>query len=147
METTCGLFIISANKLLAVHATGASQTYWSIPKGLVDDADDSHLETAIRECQEETGLDIDMKDGWFIDLGTTKYQKRNKVLHGYFFISRKDLTANTLTCRSMVTPKYGKSFPEINDYRWIEPTEKGIKILHETQQRLFMSGKHFLNNL
>jgi 8-oxo-dGTP pyrophosphatase MutT (NUDIX family) len=147
METTCGLFIISANKLLAVHATGASQTYWSIPKGLVDNADDSHLETAIRECYEETGLDIDMEYGWFIDMGITKYLKRNKLLHGYFFISRKDLTTEVLHCQSMVTPKYGKSFPEVNDYKWIEPTEDGIKILHETQQRLFVANKHLLNIL
>jgi len=147
METTCGLFIISSNKLLAVHATGASNTYWSIPKGLASESDDSDLVTALRECKEETGLDINMEYGWFIDLGTTKYQKRNKILHGYFFVSRKDLTTTELHCQSMVMSKYGKCFPEINDYKWIEPTIDSIKILHETQQRLFISGEHFLNNL
>lgn len=130
---TCGLFIISEGKLLTVHPTGHSNLIWSIPKGLCDEKDNDHLETAIRETEEETNLKISTDFGYFIDLGFIKYKKRNKILHGFMFVSHKDLTNEELKCTSMVM----HAFPEVDRFNWVEPTKENISLLHETQQDLF----------
>ena len=54
--------------------------YWTIPKGEVE-PDEDMLATAIREVQEETGLEIS-KHGDFVELGSIK-QKGGKTVHAW----------------------------------------------------------------
>jgi predicted NUDIX family NTP pyrophosphohydrolase len=54
--------------------------HWTIPKGEVQDGENL-LATAIREVQEEAGLEID-KTATFIELGSIR-QKGGKVVHAW----------------------------------------------------------------
>src|SRR5688572_29425205 len=54
--------------------------HWTIPKGEVEPGEDM-LATAIREVQEETGLEVS-KDSRFTELGSIK-QKGGKIVHAW----------------------------------------------------------------
>lgn len=136
-KITCGLFIISENKLLVVHATGHKKNSLSIPKGVYDeDVDDSHLDAAIRETFEETNLKIDLYNGEIKDLGLQNYKSGRKILHGYLFQSKIDLIKkDDYICNSYFEYKY-KNIPEIDKIFWINLDSDEINFLHDTQQKL-----------
>src|SRR3954467_15491648 len=54
--------------------------YWTIPKGEIEE-DEDHLATAIREFQEEVGIEVNPKSE-FIELGSIK-QKGGKIVHAW----------------------------------------------------------------
>jgi predicted NUDIX family NTP pyrophosphohydrolase len=136
-KITCGLFIISENKLLVVHATNSKKNLLSIPKGVYDEEiDESHLDAAIRETFEETNLEINFTAGIINDLGLEEYKNGNKILHGFYFKSNIDLTKkNDYICNSYFEYK-GKNFPEVDKIFWIDLNSKEIEYLHHTQQTL-----------
>jgi predicted NUDIX family NTP pyrophosphohydrolase len=86
---------------------------WSIPKGEIEEGDDA-LRTAIREFQEETGIE---PSGDLIELGTVK-QKAGKVVHAWAFEGNYDgdkpIKSNTFFMEW--PPRSGKQqeFPEID---------------------------------
>jgi len=139
MKITCGLFIISENKLLVVHPTGHKKASLSIPKGIYDkDVDESHLDAAIRETFEETNLDINFTTGIIDDLGFEEYKTKNKTLHGFYFKSNIDLTKNNnYICNSHFEYK-GKNIPEVDKIFWIDLNSNEIEYLHSTQQKLLI---------
>src|SRR5215212_10911531 len=59
---------------------------WSIPKGEYSDGDDP-LQTAKRECEEETGVRV---DGDFLPLGTVK-QAGGKIVTAWALEARTDI--------------------------------------------------------
>jgi len=138
-KITCGLFIVSENKLLVVHPTGHKKASLSIPKGIYDnDVDESHLDAAIRECFEETNLKIDPCNGEISDLGLEKYKNGKKILHGYLFQSKIDLIKkNNYICNSHFEYK-GKNIPEVDKIFWIDLNSNEIRYLHSTQQKLLI---------
>ena len=87
--------------------------HWTIPKGEIH-AGENLLDTAIREFQEETGI---QPAGEFIELGSIR-QKGGKLVHGWAFHGNWDesipITSNT--CKLEWPPLSGKflSFPEID---------------------------------
>jgi predicted NUDIX family NTP pyrophosphohydrolase len=87
--------------------------HWTIPKGEIH-AGENLLATAIREFQEETGI---QPAGEFIELGSIR-QKGGKLVHGWAFQGNWDesipITSNT--CKLEWPPLSGKflSFPEID---------------------------------
>ena len=59
MEKSCGIVLFHLDEFLVIqHSTESSevQGHWDFPKGHVED-NESELETASRELQEETGID------------------------------------------------------------------------------------------
>ncbi|MCS6977967.1 MAG: NUDIX domain-containing protein [Gemmatales bacterium] len=76
------LYRITPNGLevLIVHPSGAYNRGkpWSIPKGELD-GNESLEEAARRETFEETGL----RPGPLVPLGSVRYQKSRKVIHGF----------------------------------------------------------------
>ncbi len=68
--------------------------YWTIPKGEIED-EEEHLATAIREFQEEVGLEIDPKSE-FIELGSIR-QKGGKIVHAWAVEQR---CADPIECKS-----------------------------------------------
>jgi len=80
MQTSAGLLIIYDNKILLVHPTNAPWygTY-SIPKGKVEE-DETYIEAAIRETEEEVGIKIKPK---YIDKKPYKIQYKNEK--GYVY--------------------------------------------------------------
>lgn len=84
-DFTAGIFIVNHKKeILLTHATHSPMKYWGIPKGLVDeDTHETHLEAAIREVEEETGIKI-LRKSAVHHLGNMKYKTGNKVLVAYY---------------------------------------------------------------
>jgi len=89
---------------------------WSIPKGEFED-DEEPLDAAIREFQEETGLEI---KGEFITLAPAR-QKSGKIVHGFALeknIDPEKIKSNTFSMEW--PPKSGieQDFPEIDKAGW-----------------------------
>ena len=79
-----GVFIIdeSTNKVLLVQSKGR---LWGSPKGSIE-YNESHLQCAVREVLEETGIDISK-------VKITKYTKiQNKAV--YYYINMKEINVN-----------------------------------------------------
>lgn len=128
---TCGIYLYdkTSKKILICHATNASWKTWSIPKGLKDEGEED-LDAAIRELEEETGISVNELDlNSVVTLTPVKYTKQNKILQPFFIMAKKNLTAKTLKCTSMIKG----NIPEIDKWAWVEP-EGILKKLHESQQ-------------
>lgn len=118
--------------------------YWTIPKGEIEE-DEDHLATAIREFQEEVGIEVNPKSE-FIELGSIK-QKGGKIVHAWAVEQR---CADPIECKSntfkMEWPiGSGKwaSFPEVDraEFFPIETAKRKIKstqipLLERLEQQL-----------
>jgi len=105
-------------KIFLVHPGGPyfskkDEGYWGIPKGLVEE-DEELMQTAIREFEEETGIE---SNGKYVPLGTT-IQRNDKIVHAWAFESdnseQLDIVCNTFEMEW--PPKSGKrqKFPEVD---------------------------------
>lgn len=131
MEVTCGVYLYSSKrkKILACHATRTPKNNWSIPKGLPDAGEDYEV-AALRELNEETGIELQTKNPEAYALPLVKYQKRNKWLAGFLIITLNDFADHTFVCHSWVE----KKFPEVDKWEWITLDEAETK-LHESQRK------------
>jgi len=132
MVDTCGIFIIYKDQILICHATGAKYNQWSIPKGL-SEKDENPLEAAIRECKEETNIDINKVSSEIIPMGISIYKSGKKKLHGFLAYCDKDIP-RIINCNSY-TPE-GK--PEIDRFAWMD-FDDALPLLHHAQQELWTS--------
>ena len=119
---SAGLAILYNNKLLLGHQRGRKPNEgYGIPKGLVDPGE-SLEETAIRETQEEFGLDIDMWQVKSVNSGTfnVSTSKYNKTVW-YYVIKIDDLKAIGLN--SEIVPKNQLQLSEVTDARFMDYEE------------------------
>jgi len=135
---TCGLYIVNKHgKLLICHPTNHPMTFWSIPKGKVEE-NESYLDAALRETQEETNIEFRTYLNHFIwhYLGGTLYKSKKKTLIA-FSIYEDEKSSNLdldfddfeLKCNSIVEDR---GFPENDDFKWVTFDEARI-LLHEAQ--------------
>ena len=113
---------------------------WTIPKGLLDGADDL-LTTAQREFAEETGF---VPHGPFVPLRPVR-QKSGKSVHAWAFEADFDATAFTSNYFEMEwPPRTGRraSFPEVDRLEWFGFGLANEKILE--YQRPFLVELHEL---
>ena len=136
---SAGLAIFYNNKLLLGHQRGRKPNEgYGIPKGLVDPGE-SLEETAIRETQEEFGLDISMWQVKSVNSGTfnVSTSKYNKTVW-YYVIKIDDLKAIGLD--SEIVPKNQLQLSEVTDARFMdyeEAKQKITKIQKELCENLF----------
>lgn len=124
LEISCALVIQNPEgEILGCHSTGKrwGPTTFDLPKGHQDVGEDP-LDTAIRECREETGLDFSDRKADIVDLGTVDYIS-TKVLH-IFYLAAEIPELDTLHCDSMFTDPWGRQRPEVNGFAKIKPNEK-----------------------
>ena len=120
--------------------THRDEGYWTIPKGEIEE-EEEHLATAIREFQEEVGVEIDPKSE-FIELGSIK-QKGGKIVHAWAFPGEWDearpLQSNTFELEW--PPRSGKiqRFPEID--------RAGFFSIPHARQKLKEAQHPFLDRL
>ena len=140
-EITCGVFLVdSDNKLLIVHSTNAPWTTWGIPKGLLNPGE-AESAAAVRELFEETGIKIDEQD--LVYLGSAKYNKRNKILRGFYAKVDFQIDPKTLSCTSYVERKDGNRFPEVDKFLAIH-IDDADKMLHHSQVDLLASLRNHM---
>lgn len=112
--------------------------HWGIPKGEFE-AGETALEAAVREFEEETGLNPSGDEDVFIPLGTI-VQKGGKTVHAWAFEGEwaldRELVCNTIDLEW--PPKSGTwhHFPEIDEVRMVDVVE--AKRLMRTEQFAFV---------
>jgi ADP-ribose pyrophosphatase YjhB (NUDIX family) len=134
MIETCGIFIFSKNnKLLICRATNSNN--WSIPKGQKD-LNESNIETAIRECFEETNLALEKEHLIYIGEEIYKSKKKKLIAFIYKFPINEDVE---LKCNSF----FNETIPEIAEFSWAESPSN----IHQAQIVLFPKAfKKFKSN-
>jgi predicted NUDIX family NTP pyrophosphohydrolase len=98
---------------------------WSIPKGGMEE-DESALDAAKRELEEETGIKT---DGEYIELNSVK--QGNKIIYAWAFrLHTQAEIKMSNTFKLEWPPKSGqlKSFPEIDKAEWFSVDDAKIKI-------------------
>lgn len=146
MDYTCGVFIFNRNgDVLICKPTGARWNQWSIPKGLRD-INESNIDAAVREVEEESGIILDKTKVKFI--GTYPYKSKKKTLIAYYTGLKEDHTELNLNCISMVHVPGGDPFPEVCEYKWVS-IQQAIQYVHETQQKCLeqLESLMLLNNI
>ena len=64
MEKSCGVVLLNSNKVLLLQHPDKTSGHWDFPKGHVEKGEDE-LQTALRELEEETGIDkVKIIDGF-----------------------------------------------------------------------------------
>lgn len=109
---------------------------WGIPKGRVED-DDTILETAIREFEEETGITPVPP---FESIGYVTY-KNGKVVHAYAFRSKfpGEIKSNLFFL------EWPKGSGEIHNYP--ENDKGGMFALDEAMEKIIVSQEDFINKM
>lgn len=144
MEITCGIFLYSvkAGKFLIGHAARTRKNNWSIPKGLKDPGE-SELEAALRELNEETGINLKPENILFaFSLSPSMYKTRKKILNAFLIITDLDPEILELSCSSLVNDEY----PEIDKFKWVKPEEMS-EYIHESQTALLPEIEELLQNV
>lgn len=103
---------------------------WSIPKGEIEEGED-HLQAAVREMEEETGIKINIPFEKLVPLTEAK-QKSGKII--YAWASEADFEISDIKSNLFEMewpPKSGKiqPFPEVDKGGWFTLQEAKIKIV------------------
>lgn len=106
---------------------------WTIPKGLVEE-DEAHLEAAIREFREETGLE---PEGPYQELGWIRL-KSGKVIHAWAWEGDADpQTIRSNSARQEWPRGSGRwiSYPEVDRCGWYS-AERARELVNPAQSEL-----------
>lgn len=137
LPTTCGLIIVGPEGWLLGHAT--TLEHWDLPKGKMDEGE-TPQQAAIRECFEETGLDLSAYIDTLEDLGEAPYnRKRGKRLHLFRLTLDRTFDLSVCSCQTIVTTR-GAPVPDMDDWAWVQPD----MVLSLVNRRM---GKHLRNRL
>jgi predicted NUDIX family NTP pyrophosphohydrolase len=117
--------LVDGPELLIAHPGGPyfarrDNGWWSIVKGIVE-ADESDLETAAREFEEETGWPA--PPGPWLDLGETVLKSRKTVSA---YAVEAELDPEKLVPGLVVIA--GRPFPEIDRVAWMRPEQARVKL-------------------
>lgn len=106
-EKSCGgiIFYTGKNNTKILLVKNNNGRYWSFPKGHIE-AGETEKETAIREIKEETGLDVEIIDGFREVSDYCPFGKIKK--HVVFFLAQA------------FTDKVSMQEEEIAEYMWVD---------------------------
>ena len=132
-EKSCGALVYRKKEnqtelLLLKHRYGG---HWSFPKGHVEGNETEH-ETALREVKEETGLTIDLLDGFRHSV--EYYPRPNTKKQVVYFLG---YAADDHTKRQE---------EEISEIRWIPLSEAHREVTFKNDKNLINQAKKFLQN-
>jgi len=119
--TTHGILLLAESaELLLCHSTG--NRFWDIPKGLADEGESS-VAAAVREAREECGIAID--PAGLRPLGRFAYRPEKDLELHAALIERFDPA--TCVCTSKFVDRFGRTRPEMDDFRWTPFAEVGVR--------------------
>lgn len=116
---SCGLLITSPQGWLMAHATRT--TRWDLPKGKLDPGE-TPMQAALRECLEETGLDLHAYADRLQDLGAHRYLPA-KDLHLFRLDLAQALDLSQCCCSTFVERPDGQRYHETDAWAWVPPAE------------------------
>lgn len=130
-EKSCGALVYRSQSgrmqlLILRHRMGG---HWSFPKGHVEGAE-TEIETALREVKEETGLTIELFDGF-----------REQVTYSPRPGIRKDVVYFLGFARDSRTTRQEE---EISEIRWINLDQTYNYLTYDNDRRLIQSAKRFM---
>jgi 8-oxo-dGTP pyrophosphatase MutT (NUDIX family) len=126
-EVSCGVIVTDKKRLVAIKPYGKHNAL-DLPKGHREDGE-SAITAAIRELQEETGLEVDRKR--LFSLGVFNYTSYKDLELFLLLMNPLPLPAS-LKCTSYFTDDHGRKVPEatgfelvaFNDVRFYTPLRK-----------------------
>jgi 8-oxo-dGTP pyrophosphatase MutT (NUDIX family) len=120
MVLSCGVLLLDESGCaFLAHATGTAR--WDLPKGHADEGEPP-FQAAVRETEEETGLDV---GGLALqDLGERAYRP-GKRLHVFAArVLRASVDLASCRCRTVFVDRAtGRTRPEMDGYAWIAPAD------------------------
>lgn len=130
-EKSCGALVYSRFEgklriLVLRHRLGG---HWSFPKGHVEEGE-TEIETALREVREETGLSIQLHDGFREQI--TYFPRPDIIKEVVYFLGYAE---NSKTIRQV---------EEISEIRWVDLKKIGAFLTYDNDRLLIRSAKRFL---
>ena len=121
--TAAVVIIDSEGNILACHGTGKPKdSGYDFPKGCIEEKE-ADIAAAVRELREET--DIYLDDSYrLIDAGIHPHNKE-KNIHLFIYKTNHFPPLEQLKC-STYFERYGKQFPEVDSYKIISKSERGM---------------------
>lgn len=143
MKQSAGTIIVNEKgEILMGHVTNTTMPeIWDLPKGMVE-PNESPIDAAIRECQEEFGISLEKQA--LTEIGNCKYNSQKNVWLFITLVEKEKVDLTTLKCDSMFMDSTGKEFPEIDAYRWVKFSDvpfdcakSMVKLLHSLHERIY----------
>eukprot|EP01117_Protostelium_nocturnum_P015923 TRINITY_DN6206_c0_g1_i1.p1 TRINITY_DN6206_c0_g1~~TRINITY_DN6206_c0_g1_i1.p1 ORF type:complete len:183 (-),score=61.42 TRINITY_DN6206_c0_g1_i1:134-682(-) len=153
---SAGLVVRSKGKYLMCHSTQQKKGYtisqfdgnWSIAKGGVDKGE-SLIEAAIRELQEETGIDLNSDRLQYLLPKEAReelkpyhiYTTRRKIVHVFLLDDPKGLLEEVkLECTSLIGSSHHlEGEPEMDSYMYVD-RYYAKRMVFKNQRHLFVKG-------
>lgn len=122
---SCGILIVSPAGILLAHATRTPR--WDIPKGKIEPGE-TPKQAALRECLEETGLDLAEHAEAMVDLGAHPYLPK-KDLHLFLLELDEPLDLSQCKCTTYIERgPHKERFLETDAYAWVPKEEVFTKV-------------------
>lgn len=116
-KLTCALVVRNPSGWLMGHSTG--RNHWDLPKGKREPGE-APLCAALRECKEETGLDLSEFRDRFVNLGRRPYRhSRRKNMHLFVLDIEQPLDLSSCRCQSLATNRGPVPVPDMDDWAWV----------------------------
>lgn len=136
MKTSAGIIITYKNKVLLCHPTNSPfKNSFSFPKGGVNEGE-SLIDAAIRECREEVGIEVNVKQiskNFLINYTKKNSDKITKQVH-LFLVEIDEL--NDIEIFSETIPKDKLQLEEVDWAGFLTKKEAKRKIFWRFQQIL-----------
>jgi 8-oxo-dGTP pyrophosphatase MutT (NUDIX family) len=107
---SAGIVITDGDQILLGHVT--NHAYWDLPKGQMDPGE-SPVHAAVRECEEETGIQVPMHE--LKMLGLYDYKPKKDLMLYLWSVTRMPDPA-ACVCRSKFKSKRGVWEPELDAF-------------------------------
>ena len=130
-EKSCGAIVYrkQGTKLQLLVLRHRMGGHWSFPKGHVEDGE-SETQTALREVKEETGLTIELFDGFREQVSySPRPGIKKEVVYFLGFASDSRTTIQE---------------EEISEIRWIDVEKTGHYLTYENDRRLIQCAKKYM---
>ncbi len=129
-EKSCGAVIVRNEledlEVLLIHQV---QGHWCFPKGHVE-KDETEIETARREIQEETGLSVEFEEGF--RTSTSYSPKENVMKEVVYFLARP--------IGGVIKPQ----LEEVSELQWVTLVQAQALITYENDLKLLHQAVNYL---
>ncbi len=133
METSCGVVLVNFGSVLLLQYP---QGHWGFPKGHYEERDGVYQKTALRELEEETGInDVRMLENWTRRTEYSFSRKGRKVnKQVIWFIGETDIYEIKLS-------------HEHRNYLWLEWDDAMSQLSFEQSQNILSDAREHLSSL